>query len=655
MGRDDQFDVVISGGGPVALASALEAIKLGKSVAMISDREIELKSEDQKTVFSRGQRIFLDEQSRNQLLKLFPSHFKNNPDDAKFFEHLTNDITIKVRDIERFLFRRIDEMRQNDPKIIQFINNSEVKTIDLEKGEVTIGGSKKVANSTEQRTLSFKYMIGADGVRHHAVNILNQGLLVKNQIQYKKIPAPKHPYHASVIVQIKLKDGSHIQLPPNQFIEVATKNKDGKKYVSGISLNRKGKDGRTVKCVFGGEVSKELFDKIQYHNKNSDIQAKANIKKEVTDYIAKVVANELGVDAEELDIQFSQAKQSENSTYNQYQNSKAGLSLQAFETSLMKANKAVYEANGHQFILAGDTYRIPNYQFGHGLNHSFQHAKFIGSMLEGKMNAKEYNQRCDHLSKAIEIANSFLNKLGQYGTKILLREGNKRPDRVRKQFSHFKNPYAIEVAAPIYQYLNTKALLCGHKTTAKRLLTAIKNSEQRPWDMMNCIGLELYKVKNRSSRFDIRALQYIKSLENAYKLAENNFICENNLNALQCNEPLQLQIKNLSQYMERSGYPDYARLAHAISTQDYKLVNDHALMSYNRRKIGSRYQQESTEGMQMRLLTEILVNNTEGKCRNPQEFVKNVEQIIHTLQFCKLFKEQNSIIEDKVQVTRRLQ
>src|ERR1700735_5057423 len=62
----DSFDVVISGGGPVALASALEAIKLGKRVAIISDRDIDLSTsspEDQKTVFSRGQRIFLDEQS----------------------------------------------------------------------------------------------------------------------------------------------------------------------------------------------------------------------------------------------------------------------------------------------------------------------------------------------------------------------------------------------------------------------------------------------------------------------------------------------------------------------------------------------------------------------------------------------------------------
>ncbi|MBX3708452.1 MAG: hypothetical protein KF702_01665 [Gammaproteobacteria bacterium] len=85
----NEFDVVISGDGPVALAAALEAIKLGKKVAII------------KNYFFSWPTNFLDKQSRFYLLGMFPSNHETNEDDKKFFERLTTDITIRVRDIER--------------------------------------------------------------------------------------------------------------------------------------------------------------------------------------------------------------------------------------------------------------------------------------------------------------------------------------------------------------------------------------------------------------------------------------------------------------------------------------------------------------------------------------------------------------------------
>jgi 2-polyprenyl-6-methoxyphenol hydroxylase-like FAD-dependent oxidoreductase len=184
----DKFDVVISGGGPVALAAALEAIKAGKRVAIISDRDIDLSQthpDEQKMVFSRGQRIFLDEQSRYYLIKMFTSDYGNNPDDVKFFEHLTQDITIRVRDIERFLFRRIDDERKKNTNTVEFLNRREVKSIDMagtEGGSVKVGGSKKNSDAKE-RELTFNYMIGADGAAHHSSDVLNAGLKEKDTVK----------------------------------------------------------------------------------------------------------------------------------------------------------------------------------------------------------------------------------------------------------------------------------------------------------------------------------------------------------------------------------------------------------------------------------------------------------------------------------------
>lgn len=529
--KNDNFNVVISGGGPVALASALEAIKAGKRVAIISERDIDLPNpEEQRMVFSRGQRIFLDEQTRYYLLKQFPPDFRNNPDDLKFFMNLTTNITIKVREIERFLYRRIDEERKKNNDIVEFFNKREVKDIDMENGNAIIGPSRKEQQSNaSQRAIKFQYMIGADGAAHHAANKLNANPNSQDVIKYKDIPAPKHPYHAAVSVNIRGENGP-LKLPRNQFIEVATKMDDEKTYLAGISLNRRKNDPDTIKCVFGGEIPKQLFDQIQQAKTE---QQKKDVREDVIKHMKKVIAKELGVEPKDLAIdfrtmrEFDEKKGVKREAHEAYQKAKSHiLNLQAFETTLKRADKAHYEKNDHHFLLAGDAYRIPNYQFGHGLNHAFKHAQYIGEVVSGKISASEYDKRCHDLSKEIENPNWFLNKLKSLGNMILVSEGNKRPDRVRKQFSGLKNPQIAELIEPLNHYINTTSMLTGHKSSAKKLLAEIKKTDQRPWDVLLCVDAELRRVKNKSFPFNVGADNYRQSLETTYKLVKAAYLDE---------------------------------------------------------------------------------------------------------------------------------
>src|SRR5438094_7678828 len=102
-----KFDVMISGAGPVGLACAYEALKQNKKVAVITDREM---------TFSRVQRIFLDENSRYYLMNMFPKTDIDqfDRDDFKFFKELTQSTTIAVKDIEKFLYKKITELSKHN-------------------------------------------------------------------------------------------------------------------------------------------------------------------------------------------------------------------------------------------------------------------------------------------------------------------------------------------------------------------------------------------------------------------------------------------------------------------------------------------------------------------------------------------------------------
>ncbi|HSW93723.1 MAG TPA: hypothetical protein VLJ15_05120 [Gammaproteobacteria bacterium] len=520
------FDVVVSGGGPTGLASALEAVYAGKRVAIVSDRDIALPLEKDKA-FSRGQPIHLDEGSRYRLLNLFPKDFQKNPnkEDTEFLNLLQTDVTIGTRHIERFLFRRLEEANKNPNKpAVTYFNRKEIQTLDVGRGRAIITDSNNSAS--EPNYLQFKTLIAADGAKHHAVNKLNLSFEAagkKQPIEYHPIAGPNHKYHASFALNIKRKDGKPINVK-RQFVE--TSHRSGwKQLLAGISFNTK-TDQTTVKCVFGGEIPEYLNKAFDEYAKDGNAE---KIKKKIISYAGNILAGELGLRLNEVDITFresrpqkkEQAKKS--SIHEQYQASKDKLNFMRFGNRAERASKAYYEENGNVLLAAGDAYASPNYQYGHGANDGLRHAFFIGEVLRSKTYSyDDYDHACHTLSEKTQGIMRWLNRLNvlfQLGDKLLLRVANQKPGRVLHPFEGITNPEIAGVIRPLNEYLSGFSLT---KSSAIALRKTIIESDQKIETVKKILAEEQKRVSKKWFSFG----KYKEMLEET-RLAATRRIPEN--------------------------------------------------------------------------------------------------------------------------------
>src|SRR5438046_10751776 len=100
MNSRKKVDVLISGNGPAALAVAFKAIKCCKSVLMVSDKKDE---------YLRVQRVYVDHYNRMRLLALSNADSILNEEDEKIIHSLIHNMTLQIKDIERYMKRRLNE------------------------------------------------------------------------------------------------------------------------------------------------------------------------------------------------------------------------------------------------------------------------------------------------------------------------------------------------------------------------------------------------------------------------------------------------------------------------------------------------------------------------------------------------------------------
>lgn len=396
----EKFDVVVSGEGPFGLLCAHSAAKSNKSVLLIAHRGTNYED------YGRVQRVFIWPFNRDSLLgmlgdKLDPLKLPEDNLDRKFLTEL-GTTTIAIKDIERFIKRRLDELKKNGNRIT-ILEQSEITSINLKAGTLKTK-TQSHEKKEEERSFEFDCCVDAGGSGHPATKVLNK-CSEKPLVLFRPVTSPKHPFHALISVTIKRKDGKPLELPENkQFIADSTSR------FWGMSLETTSKsfDGKKVKAIWGGEVPEKIYQLISDYNRAHQPKTdQEHVQKEAADIVKQHVQAyfkraQLNLDAE-LEVEFMKP------CHPKYKGLKDRMRLQSFTTDLHKANVAVVKIGDKIFVLGGNAYGDPDYQLGNGLNFAIIHANRFKRIINGTLSTGRYNLECNLLSKGIEYATWITN------------------------------------------------------------------------------------------------------------------------------------------------------------------------------------------------------------------------------------------------------
>lgn len=411
--------VVVSGMGPGGLACAWEAAKQGKEVVVISDRTAD---------FLRVQRVFLNPESREYLLSMLfgngtPEIHQLSSLDKKFFDELITSTTLCIKDLERFIKRRLDALTAG---LISYQYETQLSELNLEKGTCSLESLKPgTPKPAEPTLLSFNYIIGADGVNHHAVDLLNQ-VYKDPLVTYHSVESPKQDNHGSFYLSVEREDGEKLVLPKKQLIGMLFEQEEEDERICTFSFDffsYAKYAGKKVKCSFVGELPEEIFELLQHS------EDEKNRREVVTTYLTYLLNRYFLTNK----INNGKLKVSIVSESKKHGLPKDKLKFTTFQTQLMEANTAAVEAGGHCFALVGDAYRRPNYQFGYGINDALQHAKLIGSLISGKLSLAEYTENCKSLAEETTTKTRFFNALPVMKREQVLKELEDQAEKSRQE------------------------------------------------------------------------------------------------------------------------------------------------------------------------------------------------------------------------------
>ncbi len=400
--KEEKVDVLISGMGPAGLATAVEALRAGKTIAIVVDR-----SKDQ---FSRLQRVVLEKEARDYLLHMyFTASLKQepSPEDNQFIKLLDEMKWLPISEIEKFLFRHLhflaaqnkENLNQANPLTI--FERSTLVEVDLDQGVAAIE-STATPVSPQNKKIHFGMLVGADGPNHHAVDVVNKGLPKKQQVTYSKDFSKPHQYHVGIqniaceiLDEIPKADREHTQ------IGVAP---DGLYYSIVIDIKA---ETKVAACHITCEIPANLYnnyyaakaavynaadgDKTPEHLLQNLHTAHAAIFNLIKTRIALIAKPSVKL------ISTSDAKNH---------------LLFLFLSPLQQASKAAIihqskEGDKKVFFLIGDAYRTAYYLAGNNLNTAFKQVQGIPDLFRChpkklEKEAEKYNALCQSFSKGIK-------------------------------------------------------------------------------------------------------------------------------------------------------------------------------------------------------------------------------------------------------------
>lgn len=469
MGADDpattHYDVVVSGMGIGGLVSAYEAILAGQqNILMISNRSSDF-VRTQRTVlklelemFAEHNRIYLQEmipqgnpikqlakalykiedpdtveavmtsvnhlpQERFQLIQMLTippeqqstikeclSQIENTPEnyqDLQMLCGLEKDISTSLKDIERYLKRRVDEAAKEHKINMEYLQHHQLERVNLTRGEASIFSVQKKGSI---KKVTFTYLLGADGSRHHALDLVNQGFN-SPLIQHRKDEVQFHEHNISAYIRVKRKDGLTLVLPEivekledDSEIKAVKEfyiNNDGLVSIFGIDRSSYIKSQKTsFKTNFVSEIPSNLIEF------SSSGELTASDKENMISFIREKVTKAL-VEAgmQEAELEVSLVKPSRKHGL-----AKDKVKLLFFSAHPQTAEKSAVCSNGHYFILVGDAFRSAFYPLGHGAYDAISYGRYTGEVLKGH-SIEEYNEICMELADKIrEEVSKFQNE-----------------------------------------------------------------------------------------------------------------------------------------------------------------------------------------------------------------------------------------------------
>lgn len=350
-----KFDVVISGMGPGALATAFEAKKAGKEVLMISNR---------KYGFVRVQRVRLDMDRRMDLIRMGKEGNQYQEDKA-FVKYIQKNSVVAIKDLERFIDRQLCG------PLVTYCYEAEISAIDMEKGLVSV--TSKVSGEKTTSTYGFDYLVGADGANHHAANVLNQK---RKYIEYKTDYVDKERVHGAIYVVIKRLDGRVLQIPKQKNLAMTDEKGENICYILLDEESHKKSKGLRIKCAVSGEIPKSI-------NIDKEEQWIGYLQSRIGKAFEK---NNVTNNGSPLVMAFTESQK--------HGPAKDKMKHQVFALKFSYAQDFFVQISKSRFALVGDSGVSPSYHLSHGLNQALLDASRFGAVLRGECEGAKYDKLC---------------------------------------------------------------------------------------------------------------------------------------------------------------------------------------------------------------------------------------------------------------------
>ncbi len=348
--------VFVAGMGPAGLAAAIGAAQKGYQV-VIAEPRLEI---------TRGQRVQIDQNTINFLESLIDT---NNHEDSDFFNHKISrngDTTVELKDIQRFLLRKLEAMSKNAnfPQIT-LLKGYSVVGIDSLNQNVTLKN-----DSDNEQTFHFNHFVEADGSNHPVANILNKGTDERFKIQYNPVEyQPRQEESGTITLQSK----SGLPLPARP------KNVNKFKIEDMERLKRYGwnqpyfpkvyvfSNQKNTKLFVSGEIPKSIY------------QLKDKVKqREALVAWGKLMANIiLGYNPDALTLVEKSSKRKPKKC-----EAKNKIKTTAFPLILQHATQPCLPlGQGGSYVLTGDANKNANFFFSHGVNDAILDAQNFAKNL----------------------------------------------------------------------------------------------------------------------------------------------------------------------------------------------------------------------------------------------------------------------------------